>query len=181
MSCCYCYSFGFITHLDTIAIVFAIRFDPERFKMSTDFIFDPDLSEEDVRRCLDKLGLEEDINDDTTEEQFCITDGKNYIWFYVRGEPGNNYVTACRYGGNYEGEETILIPIAHYYDVSLLNEHDDKFYEIIEAAEDNKGFIMINLQELIDQGVPDKEISIDELLGEDEGEDQTFGTEWNKE
>lgn len=63
----------------------------------------------------------------TTETSRCLTDGSSFLWVYT-GDPVTGTVSFERYGS----QSTILDiigTIEEHYDVELISEHDDRFFE----------------------------------------------------
>lgn len=101
--------------------------------MSTNYRFDESIPKDVFLAAVKSTGLsvhtpEEEVDKD----KICVTDGESYLWFYVSG---NEVMDCCRYGANYDVEESILEPLAEELEVSYLSEHDDGYFEDEEIPE----------------------------------------------
>jgi hypothetical protein len=105
--------------------------------MSTCYRFTEDFTKEQVLEAMSKVGLTIAPSKDADSSQFLITDGKSYLWAYNDDSTGN--VDFCRYGANYDAEDTILAPLAEELDTEYLSEHDDGFFEEDEDEEIDEG------------------------------------------
>ena len=94
--------------------------------MSTAYRFSESVTKESFLKVLKEINVEEHVCDGTNENQFCISDGKNFMWCYCGTDSKIN--DFCRYGVNYSAEH-FLEYAASELKVYLLSEHDDNFFE----------------------------------------------------
>jgi hypothetical protein len=104
--------------------------------MSTDYRFLTPIKKRSFKAALKKCGLKENKNDNSTENSICVTDGTNYIWFYAHDK---KHIDSCsRYGGNWNGETTIIQVLANHLKVGYLSEYDDGYFQDEDEDEEIK-------------------------------------------
>ena len=93
--------------------------------MSTDFILSRKVSANDLfGGRLATFGIREHITSDTSERSRCLTDGRNYVWFYV-SEDG--FVDSFSWrGANALGK--ILAAISEVFDTDFFSEYQPQFW-----------------------------------------------------
>lgn len=93
--------------------------------MSTNYRLSQQITKQQFLDAVRESGVTEHVCDQTTEDQFCVTDGKNYLWCYM--EDGKIY-DFCRYGANYDAED-FLYEAAEVLDLEVISEHDEDYWE----------------------------------------------------
>ena len=94
--------------------------------MSTSYCFEKQILAADVLDGrLMAFGVREDVNEDTTETLKFLTDGRNYIWLYIRDDGFVNYLTRF---GLANAPYTILEAIATVFDTKSFSEHEPQFW-----------------------------------------------------
>lgn len=71
-------------------------------------------------------------SDGTTETSRCLTDGTSFVWCYT-GDKDTGTVSFERYGIQATLDE-ILSAIEEHYEVELIDEHDERFFEDLEGT-----------------------------------------------
>ena len=104
--------------------------------MSTDYIFNKDISKKKVLSAMKKLGLEDAKADNSSKTSFCITNGECYLWCYTADD--GSWVNFTRYGGNYDAEDEILVPLADELQVDFYSEYDDEYAELMGFDEEEE-------------------------------------------
>ena len=80
---------------------------------------------------LQKFGVREHVNEDTSEERRCLTDGNNFLWLYIN----DGLVSSLtRYAPN-GAPGKILNAIAQAFDTDIVSEHEPQFYGFADQAE----------------------------------------------
>jgi len=93
--------------------------------MSTNYKPSEDVSFDKLRKDIENInGVSIKDNDETSEDQFCITDDENYLWCY---RIGRDDVEFARYGSSYVDE--ILDILSNHLAVDIISEHDEGFWE----------------------------------------------------
>jgi len=92
--------------------------------MSTCYRCIPPLPFADFLAGLSASGLSISDHPDATDKDVCVTDGSDFIWAST-GDGSDTGFT--RYGGNFG--EGIIDEICEHFDVDILSEHDDGYFE----------------------------------------------------
>lgn len=90
--------------------------------MSTDYITTKQIPKQQFLAAVEKCGYKEDINKDTTQDSVCITDGVNYVWFYLAE---GQVVAATKYAAN--SVQSILDSLSAELGTKFISEHDDDY------------------------------------------------------
>ena len=77
----------------------------------------------EILTALKEIGVQEDINDSTRPGQFCISDGKDYLWCYMSDNKVNSF---ARYGQNY-GAERFLEYVENTLGIEIYSEHEEEY------------------------------------------------------
>jgi hypothetical protein len=93
--------------------------------MSTDYCLEKKIPAADVLDGrLMAFGVREQMSENTTEASKCLTDGRNYIWFYIDDDGAVSCLS--RYGGNVPSK--ILQAIATIFDTDIFSEYEPQFW-----------------------------------------------------
>jgi hypothetical protein len=95
--------------------------------MSTSYRFLGDISKNKLLEAVEKVGLKVHTAPGVDFNNTCITNGATYIWFYNTDD--EVILSADRYGGNYDAQETILDVLSKELEIGYLSEYDEGFYE----------------------------------------------------
>jgi hypothetical protein len=101
--------------------------------MSTNYRLSQQITKEQLLEAVKDIGVTEHINENTTEESFCISDGEDYMWCYMADGLIYDF---CRYGANYNAAD-FLYHAADVLDLVLYSEHDDDYWEDEDDEEDD--------------------------------------------
>jgi len=107
--------------------------------MSTGYRFDESVSVESFLAAVKKTGLEVHTpsdKDEVSEDKICITCGEYYLWFYINSD--GLISDNCRYGGNYDAQETILDVLSEELDIGYLSEHDEGYFDDEDFEDDEE-------------------------------------------
>lgn len=106
--------------------------------MSCNYICDPDFCQVPFSKLMELNIKEHGIEVDTTSEDHdpdsnvLLTDGKgNYLWAY--GESDSNTHAFVRFGMN--SVDSIVECLESAFQCSLVDEHDDRYFEIFNEEE----------------------------------------------
>jgi hypothetical protein len=100
--------------------------------MSTHYICTPAIPFADLRAALPKIGLKEVETKDTSETTISVTDGSFFMFAYADDEGQD--CSFERFGGNMVSD--MLEAIAEHFDVEILSEHDEGYFEAMGFSED---------------------------------------------
>lgn len=128
--------------------------------MSTEFIFDPPVSEQRFLAAAKKFGYKPDKTEENAKDDYYpIGKHNDWAWVSITGE--NRTVQATVFGAN---SCRLLYTIAHELGVECLSEHDERFHEIIEADEQGEHgkFFTIDLATLVEMSTPVDKLTLDD-------------------
>lgn len=93
--------------------------------MSTDFITEKQIQlSELLDGRLEKYNIREHVNENTSKDSHCLTDGTNYLWVYSHN--GDAATSFTRYGGN--AVNHILGSIFEEFDTNIYSEHECQYW-----------------------------------------------------
>jgi hypothetical protein len=109
--------------------------------MSTDYLPSKPINFERLKREVkaSKI-LSENMNEETSENKICITDGPNFLWTKKSSSSDSIF---SRYGDN--EVSAILEEIERIFKVQLISEHDDGFMDILRKQH-SSDFVVINFE-----------------------------------
>jgi hypothetical protein len=73
---------------------------------------------------LERFGIREHVNTNTSSTRRCLTDNRNYLWVHIKDDAEISSIT--RHAGNTSSK--ILSAIAETFDVEIVSEHDPRFW-----------------------------------------------------
>lgn len=85
-------------------------------------------------------GVHEHQAEDTTLDNACLTDGKNYLWAV---KTSTNFTWFSRYGRN--SVDDILDALAEHFNTEFISEHDDDWGEVLNQCAEGLDYISIQL------------------------------------
>ena len=91
--------------------------------MATNYRPSEEISFNKLRKEVEDIGLSIEDNDETTKDNFCITDGESYLWC---NRVGKDDVEFCKFGANYVTD--ILEQIGAHFSIDIISEHDEEFW-----------------------------------------------------
>ena len=94
--------------------------------MSTDYRLETPITKEELMSAVADIGVTEDVNADSDDERFCITDGTSYIWCYMNEDGKVEGFT--RLGQNYQAREFIY-HAADKLGINVYCEEDDEYWD----------------------------------------------------
>jgi hypothetical protein len=98
--------------------------------MSTSYRLNKSVSVKKFLSAIKKAGLEVHTpsnKEDVSESSICVTCGEFYLWFYINDD--NTVSECCRYGSNYDAQETVLDVLSDQLGIDYLSEHDDGYFD----------------------------------------------------
>ena len=95
--------------------------------MSTDFSLSKRIQASDLLEGrLERFGVRQKMNDETSEKTFCLTEGhNNFLWVYIDDEGFVSCLTRYMPNGN---PDRILEAIADAFDVDIFSEYEPQFW-----------------------------------------------------
>lgn len=105
--------------------------------MSTSYRLNKNVSVDRLLRAVSKAELKVHTpnKQEVKPNEICITCGDNYIWFYVNEDKTVSEV--CRYGNNYDAEQTVLEPICEQLKIGYLSEYDEGYFDDEDMGEED--------------------------------------------
>jgi hypothetical protein len=99
-------------------------------KMSTNYVIVPPISASELfDGRLEKFGVREHVNEETTPGDRCLTDGNNYLWLYVGDDDDGDNISSFKHRTRYGNPSRIFDAIFNTFDdVGVFSEHDPQYH-----------------------------------------------------